>query len=103
MHMVGNRDNSAQVKKYIAEPTPFDGQLKNWSTFKSQINTYIQANVIALARDEDRNWFVLSLLKEGPALQYAQMILRDVDRNIRAHTHTQFMSALEGIFGDPSE
>ena len=53
------------IKKYIAAPDAFDGQSKNWRMFKNQINTFIQANTAALTADEDKNWLVMSYLKEG--------------------------------------
>ena len=60
------------IKKYIATPDAFDGQSKNWRMFKNQINTFIQANSAALTADEDKNWLVMSYLKEGAALEYAR-------------------------------
>ena len=64
------------IKKYIATPDAFDGQSKHWKTFKNQIHTFIQANGTALTVDEDQNWLVMSYLKEGSALEYAQLICR---------------------------
>ena len=46
-------------KKYIALPEPFDGNPKNWRTFKGQCNTYLTANADAFATETDRKWFVL--------------------------------------------
>ena len=91
------------IKKYIANPDAFDGQSKHWKTFKNQINTFIQANSAALTTDEDKNWLVMSYLKEGSALEYAQLILQDVPNNIRNQSHTNFIGAMDHIFGDPSE
>ena len=91
------------IKKYIANPDAFDGQSKHWKTFKNQINTFIQANSTALTTDEDKNWLVMSYLKEGSALEYAQLILQSVPANIRQKSHAVFIAAMEDIFGDPSE
>ena len=91
------------IKKYIATPDAFDGQSKHWKTFKNQINTFIQANSAALTTDEDKNWLVMSYLKEGSALEYAQLILQDVPNNIRNQSHANFIAAMDHIFGDPSE
>ena len=77
-----NQQQGPAVKKYIATPESFDGQAKHWKTFRNQINTYIQANESALTSDEDRNWLVMSYLKEGTALEYTQLILKHVNTNI---------------------
>ena len=88
------------IKKYIATPETFDGQSKHWKTFKNQMNTFIQANGAALTTDKDKNWLVMSYLKEGSALEYAQLILQNVPANIQQKTHTAFIAAMEDVFGD---
>ena len=45
----------------------------------------------------------MSYLKEGSALEYAQLILQDVPNNIRNQSHTNFIAAMDHVFGDPSE
>ena len=91
------------IKKYIAAPDAFDGQSKHWKTFKNQINMFIQANSAALTTDEDKNWLVMSCLKEGVALEYAQLILQNVVGNIQQLSHADFMASMETTFGDPAE
>ena len=91
------------IKKYIATPDVFDSQSKHWKTFKNQINTFIQANGTALTTDEDKNWLVMSYLKEGSTLEYAQLILQNVPANIQQKSHTAFIAAMEDVFGDLSE
>ena len=91
------------IKKYTATPDAFDEQSKHRKMFKNQINMFIQANSAALTTDEDKNWLVMSYLKEGSALEYAQLILQDVPANIRNKFHTAFIAAMDHVFGDPSE
>ena len=45
----------------------------------------------------------MSYLKEGSALEYAQLILQDVPANIQNKSHTAFIMAMDHVFGDPSE
>ena len=99
----GGQALAPAIKKYIATPDAFDGQSKHWKTFKNQINTFIQANGAALATDEDENWLVMSYLKEGAALEYAQLILQNVAGNIQQLSHVDFMTSMETTFGDPAE
>ena len=91
------------IKKYIAAPDAFDGQSKHWKTFRNQINTFIQANSAALTTDEDKNWLVMSYLKEGSALEYAHLILQNALANIQQQSHMAFITAMEYVFGDLSE
>ena len=84
------------------QPMDIGKQSKHCKTFKYQINTFIQANA-ALATDEDKNWLVMSYLKEGAALEYAQLILQNVAGNIQQLSHADFMASMETTFGDPAE
>ena len=90
----GGQVMAPAIKKYIAAPDAFDDQSKHWKTFKNQINTFIQANNAALTTDEDKNWLVMSYLKEGSALEYAQLILQNVPANIQQKTHMAFIAAM---------
>ena len=45
----------------------------------------------------------MSYLKEGSALEYAQLILQEIPTNIQNQSHTNFIAAMDHVFGDPSE
>ena len=64
---------------------------------------FIQANGAALTMDEDKNWLVVSYLKERSALEYAQPVLQNVPANIRQKSNVDFMAVMDSVFGDPSE
>ena len=43
---------------------------------------------------KDKNWLVMSYVKEGSALEYAQLILQNVPANIQQKTHMAFIAAM---------
>ena len=45
----------------------------------------------------------MSYLKEGAALEYAQLTLQNVAGNIQQLSHVDFMASMETTFGDPAE
>ena len=45
----------------------------------------------------------MSYLKEGVALEYAQLILQNVAGNIQQLSHADFMTSMETTFGDLAE
>lgn len=91
-------------KDLAVKPEPFDG--KNYRSFMRAVTVYFTANPRSFATDKQKILFVISLMREGLADEWADnYVLRNtVNKEVLITDKWEdFAKALHVSFGDPNE